>query len=263
MIKLVATDIDGTLIEEGYHTLDPRIAKLIHRLKEKGIVFVAASGRQYLSMKSLFRDVEDDIIFVSENGAYVVCQGNEIDEIVIDRGYVSKLIRELRQLKDCSFFASTKGKVYTESIDKDFLDLIENGYKYETEIVEDIISLSDKLNIMKISLYNKNGIDQIANSLIPRWEDKLQASVSGHIWLDFVDFRVNKGHAIEKIQETLKIGPEETMVFGDNINDLGMFEKAKYAYAVANAREEVKAAASHITDTNINGGVIKVLETLI
>ncbi len=68
---------------------------------------------------------------------------------------------------------------------------------------------------------------------------------------------------MEKIQKVLGIKPEETMVFGDNINDLGMFEKAKYSYAVGNAREEVKAVASHITDTNVNDGVIKVLETLI
>ena len=73
----------------------------------------------------------------------------------------------------------------------------------------------------------------------------------------------NKGHAIREIQKILKISPDETMVFGDNLNDLEMLAAATESYAVANAAEPVRKAAKHITDTNVNDGVLKVLRTLL
>ena len=74
---------------------------------------------------------------------------------------------------------------------------------------------------------------------------------------------VNKGKAIKSIQETLKITPEETMVFGDNHNDLEMIQSAVESYAVGNAVDAVKQAANHIADTNVNDGVLKVMKTLL
>ena len=62
---------------------------------------------------------------------------------------------------------------------------------------------------------------------------------------------------------TLKISPEETMVFGDNHNDLEMIKSAAESYAVGNAAQAVKEAAKYVTDTNVNDGVLKVLRTLV
>ena len=73
---------------------------------------------------------------------------------------------------------------------------------------------------------------------------------------------VSKGAALRQIQESLGIGPEETMAFGDQLNDLEMLERAYYSYAVGNARPEVKAAARFQADTNVAQGVLKVLQLL-
>lgn len=174
MIKLVATDVDGTLIEEGQSTLKPRVNELILELKKKGILFVAASAKQYPSLQNLFKNVQDEIIYVSENGAYVIYGNKVIDEIIVDKGYVSELIKDMRELKDCSFFAAVKDKVYTESKDEEFVDLLKKGYGYEVAVVDDLLSLSPSLNIMKISLYRKEGIDKIAKTIISKWQDKLR-----------------------------------------------------------------------------------------
>jgi Cof subfamily protein (haloacid dehalogenase superfamily) len=261
MIKLVATDLDGTLVRDGYHTLNPRVNELIIELKKKGITFVAASGRQYTSMRTLFRDVKEDVIFVAENGSYVVCRDFELDEHHMDKALVKELMDDIRSLEGCFLAASVKDKLYVENPDDDFLDLLVNGYKNEVAVVDKIPV--DDLGIIKVSAYKKSGIDDVAQDMIDKWGNKLRSNIAGGRWLDFMDKTVDKGEAIAKIQEILGIGIEETMVFGDNHNDLGMFKRAKESYAVANAREEVKKAAKHITDTNLNGGVIKVLETLI
>ena len=65
MIKLIASDIDGTLLPEGTHRLNPEIFQVIQKLKEKGVLFAAASGRHYISMSRLFEPVKNDIIFIT------------------------------------------------------------------------------------------------------------------------------------------------------------------------------------------------------
>lgn len=261
MIKLVATDIDGTLIGDGENKLNPRMNELILLLKEKGIVFVAASGRQYPSIRKLFHEVQDEMIFVAENGAYVVCRGVEIDEVTMNRKLATKLIKEIRELEDCFLTVSVKEKFYVETKDEEFLDLLIHGYKNEVTIVDDVLEYD--LDIIKISIFKKDGADEIAKWMTPEWEDKFKVVLAGHEWLDFMDLKVDKGNAIQKIQKVLNIGIDETIVFGDNINDLGMFKRAKDSYAVANARIEVREAAKHITDSNLNNGVIQILETLV
>ncbi len=261
MIKLIASDIDGTLVKDGYHTLDPRIVELILELKEKGIIFVAASGRQYPSIKRLFRDIKDDVIFVAENGAYVVVRGTELYEHRMDKTLAIELIKEIRQLEDCFMTVSVKDTLYIESHDDHFKDLLINGYKNDVTIVDDV--LAEDLDIIKVSIYRKDGIDEVAEKMVPRWDDRLKCSIAGGRWLDFMDLKVDKGNALAVIQQELEIGIHETMAFGDNINDIGMLKQAGESYAVANAREEVKAVAKHIADNNLDGGVVKVLETLV
>ena len=82
------------------------------------------------------------------------------------------------------------------------------------------------------------------------------------MWMDCMALGVNKGAAIQKIQESLDILPEETMAFGDQMNDVEMLARAYYSYAIGNARQEVKAAARFQADTNVRDGVLKVLRLL-
>ena len=81
--------------------------------------------------------------------------------------------------------------------------------------------------------------------------------------MDLTNKGVTKGHALKKIQSILGIKKEETLAFGDNINDLEMLAEAKYSFAIGNAREEVKMAAAYVAESNKNEGVLKVLEELL
>lgn len=176
MIKLVVSDIDGTLVKDGYHTLNPRIPELVHKLKEKGIIFIAASGRQYPSMKHIFRDVKDDMIFIAENGAYVVCREWEIDEHHLEPEIAEALIKDIRELDDGHITVSAKDKLYVETEDEHLLDLLRNGYKNEVVVTEDL--LSHDFPILKVSIYRRDGIDEVAKEMIAKWKDKVKCSIS-------------------------------------------------------------------------------------
>ena len=261
MIKLVASDIDGTLLPEGTAQINPEIFEVIRKLKEKDILFAAASGRHYTSMSKLFEPVKHDMIFITENGAYVCCRGYDMLEQVIDWELIREWVREVRQIPGASFTLDTKEGFYTESSDPVFLDLVENGYRSKITVVGDVLAQQYRVN--KMAIYRRERIQEVADLMIPRWRDRLYCAVSGDIWVDFMNKYTNKGNAIRSIQEILKISPDETMVFGDNHNDLEMIRSATESYAVGNAAEAVKKAAKYVADTNVNDGVLKVLRTLV
>ena len=102
----------------------------------------------------------------------------------------------------------------------------------------------EPVEIQKLAIYRKAGIAAIGDAVEARWKDTFRVFQAGECWIDFVDLAADKGNALKKLQEILGITKEETMAFGDNFNDIGMFQQAGESYAVANAAEEVKKACS-------------------
>ena len=71
MIKLIATDIDGTLLKDGTLMLDPEYMTVIDKLTEKRIIFVACSGRQFISERKLFAPIRDKLLYITDGGTVV------------------------------------------------------------------------------------------------------------------------------------------------------------------------------------------------
>ena len=98
MVKLIASDIDGTLLSYGETSLPLALFGLIRRLRSAGVLFCPASGRQYHSMRQLFAPVADEVCFLCENGAIVYGVGNPgpvLCKTVMDREAALDLSREI------------------------------------------------------------------------------------------------------------------------------------------------------------------------
>ena len=80
MIKLIASDLDGTLLLNGAESLRPETSGLIQELTRQGRIFAAASCRQYANMCRLFKGVEEEIAYICENGSLVIYQGKILEE---------------------------------------------------------------------------------------------------------------------------------------------------------------------------------------
>lgn len=93
MIKMVASDLDGTLLIGGRQTLPEEIFPLVKELKNMGILFVAASGRQYANMRNLFAPVKDEMAFISENGGLAV----QNEKLLYCDSFDKELVREIIQ----------------------------------------------------------------------------------------------------------------------------------------------------------------------
>ena len=91
MIQYIASDVDGTLLHGHATTLNPELFDIIRQLKEHGIHFIAASGRQYKNLQRLFAPVKDDISYVAENGSMCVHDGKIVSLGHIDTDLMFKM----------------------------------------------------------------------------------------------------------------------------------------------------------------------------
>lgn len=263
-IKLIATDVDGTLVRDSSREVYDEMIDVIQKLTDKGCQFVVASGRQYGSIRRMFERADRKLHYIAENGAHIVLNGENYAVTKMNRDYVEGIMADLRSLysQDCHVVASTSKGCFLELGDQAFIDLIANEYRNDVTLTDDI--LSEDVEIIKIAVYKKGTIRPIGESvLIPKWQDKVKTTMAGDEWVDFMDKSVDKGKALAKIQEALGIKREETMVFGDNNNDLGLIMAAEESYAVENAVEEVKKAAKHICPDYTQKGVYQILQRLL
>ena len=173
---------------------------------------------------------------------------------------VMEMIQDARQYPGLDVMLSGPDVVYLETENQEFIRWLVDSYRFEVKQVPDLTKVEDRF--IKISLYRKHSVEENTAEIREKYRDKLKITISGDMWVDCMAKGVSKGAAIRQIQESLGILPEETMAFGDQLNDMEMLEQAYYSYAVGNARPEVKKAARFQADTNANYGVLKVLKLL-
>lgn len=263
MIKLIASDIDGTLVENSTAVLHPEMFDLIRKLKQKGILFCAASGRQYQSIANMFEPVKDDIIFLAENGAHIRYQNKDIALVPMKREHIEEIVHTIRrENRNGDYIVSTNNGSIMDTKNQEFIDLIKYGYRNKFRLVEDV--LAEDVPIIKIAAFQKNSIRKLGEEiLIPAFCDKVKATMAGEEWVDYMEVTVDKGHALQTIQEYFNIKREETLAFGDNSNDIGLLKAAGQGFAVENALDEVKAVATGICPSYDKKGVYETVNRLV
>lgn len=263
MIRLIATDIDGTLVKDSTPWVYPEILSVIREWTDRGGYFCVASGRQYYSIRHMFEQVSDRIIYLAENGAHVRYGDKDILVQKMRRDYVEALMAQLRQYYSaCDVVVSSTQGSLLESHNEEFIKFIAEGYHNKYRIVDDVLAVPEE--IIKIAIRHKGSIRELGEKvLIPQWQDKVKACMAGEEWVDFMDASVDKGNALRVIQSHLGVAAEETMAFGDNDNDIGLLAAAGASYAVENARDSVKAKARYVCPSYHEKGVYQVISELL
>ena len=258
-IKFVATDMDGTLLNSKKE-IHEEFYEVFREMREKDIIFAAASGRQYYSLLETFDNIKDDMMFIAENGTFVVYKGKEIVTNSLDRDLAMERINIGRKIDESYVVLCGKNSAYIESDDDRLVNEVSKYYK-RYKIVDDITTINDE--ILKVTICDFRGSEENSNNYFVEYRDKAQVTVSGDIWLDITAKNINKGVAIKEIQELLGINYEETVVFGDYLNDLEMMESGYYSYAMKNAHDDLKKVARFIAKSNDENGVVEAIKELI
>ncbi len=258
-IKLIVTDMDGTFLNSD-HEMSPDFAQMYQELKKRDIMFVPASGRQMRGITKYFDGIKSEIGFIAENGGYIIYKNQELFADEMDHDLVMKIIKAVREIPGARAVLSAKKKAYYETDDQEFIDFFTQYYT-KNQKVDDLTEVVDDTTF-KIAVYHPDGSEKNLYPVLKQFEEyNLKAVVSGKYWLDVMNQNINKGIALEKLQKSLNILPEQTMAFGDYMNDIEMLKNSKYSYAMENAHPFVKETASFETVSNDNFGVLKIVQS--
>lgn len=262
-IKIAFFDIDGTLTNNKKEVLKSTIDTL-NKANEIGIKLVLCSGRSneyLLKYASLFNNID---YLISSNGA-------RIYDIKNDKNiFVNTLTKE--DIVDIYNFTNKNKLCLT--ITSDILAYINNYTQITNEDIymRRIININDILdkNLYQLIVVNNN-IDNMINlenylknksnlKLINYSLSYLKKEISNYYFFDIVSIDVNKGTAINKLLEYTKINKDESICFGDSVNDLDMFKSCGISVAMGNAIDELKKESDFITDSNEFNGISKFFE---
>ncbi|MEU5536094.1 Cof-type HAD-IIB family hydrolase [Streptomyces sp. NPDC020362] len=256
-IRLVVTDMDGTLLDDAKRIPDG-LWPMLAELRRRGVLFSPASGRQYTTLARQFAEVAEGMVFIAENGTYVVRDGVELSSEPLERSVAADLARTVRRLRadgvDVGAVVCGKRSAYVERTDEPFLAEVRKYY-VEHRIVEDVTAVEDDL--IKVALFDFGPAEQTTAPALEAFAATHQVVVSGEHWVDVMNRAANKGAALRGLQRELGITPAQTMVFGDYLNDLEMLDAAEWSFAMANAHPEVLRRARHLAPSNNDNGVLR------
>lgn len=259
MIRFIASDLDGTLLQNGAQYPTPEAMELIRALREKGVLFAAASGRQCPNLRRLFWPESKEMVLLGEDGCLVTYKDRVLRQAELDRDLALELIREILGMEGCEALVSCPGAYWLLPKTRHYLDAVLNCWKMTACTVETPEEICEP--ILKISMCMTDGLDPVvAEAMTARWQGRFpNIAVSGKEWLDFTVG--DKGAGIRAVREEFGFSREEVAVFGDNYNDIEMLDEAGLAFAMDTAPEAVKAHANRIC-TRVEDSLRELLNSL-
>ena len=280
MIKLIASDMDGTLLNDD-HMISEENLKAIRKAQEMGRHFTIVTGRDYGAVKPYLDEYNLKCECILSNGAeYRDVDGNIIENVYMNKRSVKIVFDILNEANLCIQLMTNKGSYITnkESDKKAIIERFKlfNPKMTEEEVIEFVESfhkqrgmkeidniykiLEDDIEILKIVTFDND------EKLIAKLKEKLRESTSDLAVastfsndIEISDIEAQKGLILAKTIKKMGIDKSEVIVLGDSFNDYSMFTEFENSYAMENAIPEIKEIAKYITDTNNNDGVAKAI----
>ena len=277
MIKLIASDMDGTLLNSD-HKIPKENIELIKFAQKNGIQFVVATGRAYYEALPALNDESIKCDVISFNGGIIYDKNGNIINItpmkLKDLYYTIEILKSL----EISYQLYTKNTIYTNSIETDitaYIDLIRAngeepneqhlrqearnrlalGYITEVDNIELYLNQENNPAIKVIGISNDLEKLKHATELLSG-NDNISVTSSGANNVEIMDKKATKGEALKIVAEIHDINLKNAIAIGDNLNDQAMLDIVEYSIAMKNGNKELKKTAKFITEkTNSEAGV--------
>lgn len=288
MYKLVAVDLDGTLIN-SYGEITEHTKEVIQKVQQKGVKFILASGRPMDSVKTLSKELKTDKYFIAGNGAVIYDLEN--NEIIYEK-YIpkQKLIQIAKVCEENNIFYNiyTETSVITQNLKYNVLYYFKENQKKEPDkqtniiVVDNILEFiknSEELKCLKITVCDEN--KYVFNSIIKKLRNIQNIEVLEvlhmskkiikqgtqeipieYFFTEISCSNVDKWQAIKYLLSILDINPEEVITIGDNINDMMMIQNAGIGVCMGQGSEMIKSVADMVTENNEEEGVAKALKKI-
>ena len=262
-IKLIASDMDGTLLDENGQ-VPPETFGLILALRERGVRFVASSGRRYDRLCDFFSPVKDRMDFVASNGAQVFADGVQIDREVYSHLAIRRLAKTVAMFPNMHLALFDRTKSY----------LLDDEDKFVREVDKDLPNVeriyelpSPQVSIIKASIFCDDG-NVMDNAYVLQRElgGLFTFAPSGSSYIDVMQPGISKAAGLAQVMEYHGIDASEVMAFGDAMNDYEIIRFVGTGCAMANGRPALRAVADRVIGSNVEHAVQsemrRVLESL-
>lgn len=264
MIKLIASDLDGTLLNEKWQISSANI-QAIRLASEKGVTFTLATGRMAAATRGYARELGLDVPIITYHGALVeqalsgeilyrkvvpVELAAEIVERLLKKGIHTQIfIKDRVFVQKANQHSEAYGKMAGLKVEEaNICKLLEK----ETGGLEKILCIGEEANLKRIS-----------EQLKEEYNHRLHFTSSQANFFDMIHPEVNKGNALKALADQWGIPAEGVMAFGDSLNDSEMIAYAGIGVAMENAHTELKKIADYITSSNKEDGVAKAIEKFV
>ncbi|HCX63601.1 MAG TPA: hypothetical protein DHN33_00120, partial [Eubacteriaceae bacterium] len=240
MIKLLALDVDGTLIGEN-NRISEGVKEAIGKVVENKGTIALLSGRNYYGMKEYIEDLGIvKGIAASANGAEMVEIETEtlLSKVPIEYQAAKMAVEEAKRL-DCVPINFSDLHVYTEGFEhlSETYKNILNQHFYKIESIVHNIQEHPPSKLMMAG--HRESLEQLKQEMLLKYEEEVNLDFSMPYLLEAYSKKADKGKALVEIMKFYRISPEETMCVGDSENDRSMFRQAGLAVAMGNAMEHV------------------------
>ncbi|MBP3917286.1 MULTISPECIES: Cof-type HAD-IIB family hydrolase [unclassified Clostridium] len=280
MIKLIASDMDGTLLNDDHMISDENL-KAIRKAQEMGRHFTIVTGRDYGAVKSYLEECNLKCECILSNGAeYRDVNGNVIESVYMNKNSVKIVFDILNEAGLCIQLMTNNGSYITNKesdkqaiidrfklfnpkmTEEEVIEFVKNFHKQRgMKNIDDVYEiLESDVEILKIVTFDNDEklIASLKEKLKENTSDLAVASTFSND-IEISDIEAQKGLILAKTIKKMGIDKSEVIVLGDSFNDYSMFTEFENSYAMENAIPEIKEIAKYVTDSNNNDGVAKAI----
>ncbi len=287
MIKLIASDMDGTLLNNDLVVPEENI-NAIKEAQKAGIEFMIATGRGIHEALPLLEKYHLHPAYITLNGAQVFDENEKVQvELPLNLGISHQIISTLRKYKLYFEMVTNQGIFSNSKVQRinNIANLITN-LNPDTPFKLAIALSSARLELMKIqyvkdydellarpaiSIFkiiafdsnHPNNLISVKEALLNEFNSQIIITSSSKVNIEINDIHAQKGIALKKYADKKGISSNEIMTLGDNINDTTMIQYAKYSVAMENAVDSIKKIANYITARNDQAGVARAIKKAI
>lgn len=264
MIRLVASDLDGTLLLPE-PPISPRVVSALRAVQDEGIVVVLVTARNWRSVVGIAEEAGVAGMAICSNGAvvYDVANGRVHRAASADHRAVRAFVDACAAVDGCCFGWETATGAYRTAT---YHDLAQRDFGFSPVYLRDIEivdALADDHQVTKLLVRHPTmGSDELLARLTPFAVD-VSLTVSGGPFVEMTAAAVTKAHALERLCADLGIAADEVVAVGDQPNDLPMLQWAGRGVAMGNSHPSVLEAIEEHTATNLDDGLALVLEGLV
>ena len=258
-IKLVVTDIDGTLMPINGNLPSP-VKETFEKLQKKGIKVVLATGRMYPAAEPVRQELKLDTPIICYQGAMIRDENNIYFEQNVPKQIAAEIIQHIR-----SYNAHTnlylRDRLIVENDDKYIKEYAgDRDLKYE--VVSDLLDVVNDATKL-LAIHEDSGlVTKIRDDMIKTYPN-LNIVKSTDYYCEFVNPNADKGLAIKFLAEKWGIKQDEILAIGDQDNDIRMLQAAGTSVAMGNGSENIKKIADHICPTVSEYGFKTAMEELV